>query len=157
MSIRHGSVTIGHIRIERVQANGPRSVIKCDVRLTSPDSHPGTKIPSLRRVRIDRQSTIHESHSIVELMGYKGEYICTHTQCYRVICSQMHCFPGEPRRFCTLLHVIDHPASRLARGVAPRGHAIGARQTGVELDRLAKEFERLAVRIPGPPTSLRQP
>src|SRR6267154_4070689 len=82
MGIRHGSLHVVHGRIEWAQAHSTRSVIKYEVRLTSPNSQPGTKIPSLRQVRIDRQSTIHESHSVVELMGYKGECISTHTQRY---------------------------------------------------------------------------
>src|SRR5258707_14414125 len=103
MSVRHGSMCAVHRRIERAQAHSTRSVIKCEVRLTSPNSHPGTKIPSLRQVRIDRQSTIHESHSVVELMGYKGECISTHTQRYRVISTEMDCFPGEPHSFRAFL------------------------------------------------------
>src|SRR4051794_13216596 len=45
----------------------------------------------------------------------------------------------------------------LALRVAPSSHAIGAGQVRVELDRLAKELERLAVRVLGPPTSASQP
>src|SRR5215475_3115516 len=153
MSIRHGSVDAVHGRIDRAQARATRSVIECEVGLTSKSSHPGTKIPGLRQVRIDRQSAIHESNGSIELMGYEGEHICTHAHRCRVICSQMHRFPAQPRSFGTLLHTIDHPATRFALDVAPSGHAIGARQTGVEFDRLAKELERIAVRIPGPTTN----
>src|SRR5260370_40954236 len=108
MGIRHGSVHAEHGRIEWAQAHGMRSVIECDVGLTSPNSQPGTKIPSLRQVRIDRQSPIHESHSVVELMGYKGECISTHTQRYRVTSTEMDCFPGQPHRFRALLHALAH-------------------------------------------------
>ena len=68
----------------------------------------------------------------------------------------MHCFPGQPRSFGTFLRRLDHPATRLALCVAERGHAIGAGQTRVELDRLVKKLERPAVRVLGP-TSFRQP
>src|SRR6202171_102205 len=124
MSIRHASVHAEHVRIERAQAHGMRQVLECEVRLTSPNPQPATKRPRMGCVGIDRQSPIHESRSVVELMGYKGECISTHTQRYWVISTEMHCFPGQPRSFGTLLHLLDHPATPLALRVAPRGHAI---------------------------------
>ena len=156
MGIRHGAVHEVHGRIERAQAHGTRNVLKCQVRLASPNSQPTTKPPSLRCVGIDRQSPIHESRGIVELLGYKGECITTHTQRYRVISTQMHCFPGQPCTFRAFLYALDHPATRLAHHDAIRGHAIGAGQTTVEFDRLAKELERLAVRVHGHPTDFHQ-
>ena len=54
-NIRHASVHAEHIRIERAHAHGMRDVIKCEVRLTSPNPQPGTKRPSLRSVGIDRR------------------------------------------------------------------------------------------------------
>src|SRR6266849_6285651 len=156
MSIGRGRLHTEHGPIERAQAHGMLNVIKCEVRLASPNSQPATKIPRLRQVGIDRETPIDESRSVVELMGYKGESISTHAQRYRVISTQMHCFPGQPRSFGTFLRMLD-PATRLALHVAPRGHAIGAGQTRVELDRPAKELQRLAVRVPGPPMSARQP
>src|SRR4051794_13216594 len=112
MGIRHGSVHDEHGRIKWAQAHGMRNVIECEVRLTSPDPQPGTKRPTLRKVRIDRQSPIHESRSVVELMGYKGECISTHTQRCWVIVSEMHCSPGQPRSFGTLLRMLDRPATK---------------------------------------------
>src|SRR6516225_8804421 len=126
MSIRRGSMYAVHRPIERAQAHGTRSVIKCEVRLTSPNSHPGTKIPSLRQVGIDRQTAIHKCSSIVELVGYKSERISTHALRHWVICTQMHGFPGQPRSFGALLGALDHPPTCLPLHVAPRRHAIGA-------------------------------
>src|SRR5882724_8054741 len=157
MSIRHGSVHGVHGPIERAQAHGMRNVLKCEVWLAPPNHQPGAEPPTLRKVWIDRQSPIHESRSVIELMGYKGESICTHTQCYGVVATHIYCLPGQPRSFGTLLHMIGHPATRLAQHIAPRCHAVGTGQARVHLDRLAKELERLAVRILGPPTSFRQP
>src|SRR6478672_6454900 len=134
-----------------------RNVLKYEIRFTSPDPQPGAKQPSPRKVWIDRQSAIYESGGVVEFVGYKGQRISTHTQRYRVIAAEMHGFPGQPDSFGTLPLVLDHPAARLALHVAPRGHAIGRSQTRVEFDRLAKELERLTVRVLGPPTSFRQP
>src|SRR5258708_1223795 len=138
MGIRHGSLHAVRGRIERAQAHGMRNVFECEVRLTSPNSQPGTEIPSLRQVRIDCQSPIHESRSVIELMGYKGECISTHAQSYWVISTEMDCFPGQPRSFGTLLHSLVHPTTPLAPRVAPRGQPIGTAQTGGELDRLTK-------------------
>src|SRR6266403_2832971 len=90
-------------------------------------------------------------------MGYKGQCKSTHTQRYWIISTQMHCFPGQPRSFGTLLHAVVHPTVRLSPRVARRRHAIGRGQTRVELDCLAKKPERLAVRVLGPPTNFRQP
>src|SRR5258708_7947134 len=157
MSISRGRLHAERGPVERAQAHGVRNVIKCEVRLASPYSQPATKIPRLRQVGIDRDSLIHESRSMVELTGDKGESISTHAQRYRVISTQMHCFPGQPRSFGTFLRMLDHPATRLALDVAPRGHAIGAGQTRVELDRSAKELKRLAVCVLGPAMSGRQP
>src|SRR5215475_7262611 len=117
MSTRRGSVYAVHGRIERAQAFCALGVIKCEVWLTSENPYPGTKTPGLCQVRIHRQSTIHESNSIVELVGYVGKHIRPHTRRYRIICSQLHCFPGQPRSFGTLLHTIDHPVTRLALDV----------------------------------------
>src|SRR2546421_12742425 len=102
-----------------------RNVIKCEVWLTSKNSQPSTEHPSLTKVGIARQSPIHEIRGVIELMGYMGESISTHTQRYGIVCSQMHCFPGQPRRFRALFRALDHPAIRHAPHVAPRGHAIG--------------------------------
>ena len=115
MGIRHGSVHAEHGRIERAQAHGTRSVLKCEVRLTSPNSQPGTKDPACARLGLTASSPIHESRGVVELMGYKGECISTHTQRYWVVRPQMHRFPSQPHSFGTLLHLLDHPATRFRR------------------------------------------
>src|SRR3984893_6349349 len=133
MSIRHASVHAEHVRIERAQAHGTRDVLKCEVRLTSPDPQPGTKRPSLRCVGIDRQSPIHESRSVVELLGYKGECISTHTQRNRVFATQMHCFPGHPHTLRAFLNALVRPTKRLTPPAYPRGPSISAGQTRVEL------------------------
>src|SRR5258706_7978595 len=146
-----------HGRIERAQAHGMRNVLKCQVWLTSPNSQPTTKPPGLRCVGIDRQSPIHESRSFIELMRDKSECITTHTQRDWVIAAEMHCFPGQPGSFGTLPDMLDHPATRLANHITPRGHAISGGQTRVEFDRLAKKLERLAVCVHRHPTNFRQP
>jgi hypothetical protein len=100
MSIRHASVHAEHVRIERTQAHGTRDVLKCEVRLASPDPQPGTKRPSLRCVGIDRQSPIHESRSVVELLGYEGECI-----------SPIHGATGSSPPRCTAFRAIRTASS----------------------------------------------
>src|SRR5258705_13018454 len=111
-----------------------RNVLKCQVWLTSPNSQPTTKPPGLRCVGIERQSPIHKSRSFIELMRDKSECIATHTQRDWVIAAEMHCFPGQPGSFGTLLHMLDHPAARLARDIIPRDLPITAVQPRTRCD-----------------------
>src|SRR5260370_33388598 len=157
MGIRHGSVHGVHGPIERAQAHGMRNVLKCEVWLAPPNHQPGAEPPTLRKVGIDRQSPIHESRSAIELMGYKGKSICTHTQCYGVVATHIYCLPGQPRSFGTLLHMIGHPATRLAQHIAPRCHAVAAGQPRSHLARRANALGSLTARTLARRTSLRQP
>ena len=92
MGVGHGAVHPVQGRIERAQAHGTRNVLKCQVRLTSPNSQPGTEHPISAQVGIDRQAPIHESGSVVELMGYKGERISSHAQRNRVVAPRSTAF-----------------------------------------------------------------
>src|SRR6266404_2057699 len=122
-----------------------RDVFKCQVRLASPYPQPRTKCPASRIVRIDCQSTVHESRCCVELVRYEGESIAAHTQCDWVVVTQMHCFPSEPRGFGALLYMLDHPTACLSLNVAPCRHAVSTSQFGIDFDRFAVKPESLLI------------
>src|SRR4249919_3373380 len=108
-------------------------------------TQPRAKCPGHRMVRIDCHAPIHENRRCVEFVRDEGKSIAAHTQCNRVVVTQMHCFSSEPRSLGALLHMVDHPTARFAPNVAPCRHAVSTCQFGIDFDRFAKKPESFLI------------
>src|SRR3954471_10374719 len=138
MRQRHSGLHSKHLGIDRAQAYGVFKAIDGFLGLASKESQVATEEPCRGKIRVEHERSIQKIDPRIEVSAEMSKGMSAAGKGDGIALAEIDSTTRQARAFGDFLLRVVHPTVEAAGEQAPRGHAIGRREVGIERDRRSK-------------------